>query len=295
MRLHDLVALEEPPSELFEEMLRGEVSVDDYLADTDLEFPVFARRSCALHRALHAEGKTILQVEPFQERMARIHERFEEGWTPSRVEADPLLSGVYRAERSWTAALLRYYESAARDGFEGVLAAVLAFSRADAARGRLRDRLRAEALASLLPADRSVYVEAGEIHLVLVGELRSRLEPTRAVSSIHVMQPAIERLSGRRRCPGPGDKLTMLFIMRPDYLGPRADLLAARALIHVKILHKDEIDGSEEQVPHTVNEIECNRLVKNLSYDECSRLFEEIRSLPTRQARAEVVARYPAR
>ena len=236
----------------------------------------------------------MLQVDPFLERLVRIHDRFEQGWTPSRVEADPLLSEVYRAERSWTAALLQYYESATRDGFDAVLAALLAFSRADAARGRLRDRLRAEALASLLPADRSVYVEAGEIHLALVGELRSRLEPARAVRSMHVMQPVVERLSGRRRCPGPGDKLTMLFTMRPDYRGPRADLLAARALIHVKILHKNEIDSPQGQVPHTVNEIECNRLVESLSRDECRQLFEKVRSLPTRQARAEVVARYPA-
>ena len=295
MRRHDIVVLEEPPNELFEKMLRRETSVDDYLADTDFEFPVFTRRSCELHRALHAEGKTILQVDPFLERLERIHDRFEEGWTPSRVKADPLLSEVYQAEHSWTAALLRYYESAAVDGFEVVVAALLAFSRADSARGGLRDRLRAEALVSLLPVDRSVYVEAGEIHVALAGELRSRLEPSRAVRSIHVMQPVVERLSGRRCCPGPGDKLTMLVTLRPDYRGPSADLLAARALIHVKILHKDEIDSSEGQVPHTVDEIECNLLVGNLSYDDCRQLFEVTRSMPTRQARAEVVARYPAR
>jgi hypothetical protein len=290
MRRHDVVVLEEPPNEIFEGMIRGRVSIEDYLLTTDFEFPLFARRSCGLQRTLHAEGKTILQVDPFMERLSEIHDRFAEGCAPAQVEADRRHGEVYRAERRWTAALLRYYETAVRDEFDVVVAALQAFTRADAARGTLRDRLRAEALVRLLPPDRSVYVEAGGIHLRLVGELNSRLDPARSLVSLHLMEPVLKRLSGKRRYPGPGDKLTLLFTMRPEYRGPLADLLAARALVHVKILRKDEIDGEDGLFPHTRDEIECNRLVDDLSYEECGRLFERIRSLSITQARAVVTA-----
>jgi hypothetical protein len=295
MRRHDVVVLEEPRHENFAAMLEGRVSIDDYLDDVEFEFPVFARRSCELHRQLHTAGKTILQVDPFMERLGRIHDRFAAGETPAQVGADGRYSEVYDAEREWTAALLGYYESAARADFDTVVAALQAFSRADAARGKVRDRLRAEELERFLPVDRSVYIEAGEIHIGLVDELRSRLEPSRPVSSTHLMEPILKRLTGKGRYPGPGDALTMLLTKSPDFSGAQADLLAARALVHVKILHKEEITGEEGEFPHTRDEIECNRLVEDLSYDDCRKWFAQIRFMPAGEARAAISTGSPGR
>jgi hypothetical protein len=99
---------------------------------------------------------------------------------------------------------------------------------------------------------------------------------------------------GKRRATSPGDLLTLLYVFRPDYAGERADLLAARNLIHVKILAKEEIEASEDPFPHTRDQIESNRLVGTLSYHECHGLFEQIRSRKTDEAR-QVVREYSER
>jgi hypothetical protein len=267
-------------------MLRGKLSIEDYLSEDDFEFPIFARRSCELQRTLHASGKTLLQVEPFLDRLGRIHDRFAAGSTPQQVDADPELSEVYAAERSWTAALLRYYEVSAAGAFDAVIEALKAFARVDAARGTVRDRLRADALAQLLPDGRAAYVEAGEVHFLLGNQLRDRLPATRRVRTLHLMDPVWRRLTGEQRSHAPGDELTLLYMLRPDDDPTRADLLAARSLIHVKILGKEELEHGAEEYPHTTDEIECNRLVSDLSVEQCQRLFEEIRALPTAEARA---------
>jgi hypothetical protein len=66
--------------------------------------------------------------------------------------------------------------------------------------------------------------------------------------------------------------------------------LAARNLIHVKILNKEEMEGEEGFFPHTWDQIEANRLVEGLSYPECRGLFQKIRSLATEEARQLVRA-----
>jgi len=65
MRGHDAIFLEEPPAPGFDRMIRGELSIDDYLLPIDVEYPLFSRKMCDLLQDLYAEGKAILQVEPF--------------------------------------------------------------------------------------------------------------------------------------------------------------------------------------------------------------------------------------
>jgi hypothetical protein len=67
MRRPEAIFLEEPPAPGFDQMIRGELSVDDYLLPIDVEYPAFSRDMCCLLRELHAEGKKIYQVEPFIE------------------------------------------------------------------------------------------------------------------------------------------------------------------------------------------------------------------------------------
>ena len=82
MRRPEAVFLEEPPTPGFDQMLRRELSVDDYLLPIDAEYPAFSRDMCCLLRELHSEGKKIYQVEPFIESLLSIHEFFAEGRKP---------------------------------------------------------------------------------------------------------------------------------------------------------------------------------------------------------------------
>ena len=294
MRRHEAVILEEPENSSLLEMLQKKISIEAYLLEMDFEFPRFARKSCKLLRELYAEGKKILQVDPFMERLQEIHDLFEQGASPEDIAKGSPHHLVYREERRWTAALLDYYQKSAGPDFDEIVSAVRAFSKADAARGRLRDRLRAERMASIVRTYESVYIEAGELHVALLPELRQRMPTRHLLQPVYLMQPVVQRLGGKRRALGPGDVLTLIYAFRPHYEGKRADLLAARNLIHVKILAKEEMEEREDLFPHTRDQIESNRLVEGLSYRECRGLFQEIRSRRTDEAR-EVVREYRKR
>jgi hypothetical protein len=147
-------------------MLQGALAVDDYLQELDLEYPAFSREMCYLLRRLRAEGKKIFQVEPFLEILLGIHEFFAKGHRPEELDPKSVQYPVYLAERNATGALLAYYQTVMTGSFEASIEAIKRFARLDAARFRLRDSLRAQALAPLVKKYPSVFVEAGVIHYI---------------------------------------------------------------------------------------------------------------------------------
>ncbi len=290
MARHDVVVLEEPSMPGFGEMLAGELEVDDYLETHAFEFPELARRTCELVRHLHADGIRVVQSEPYLERMMEVHDAFEAGRRPEEVETDGLRGRVYRTERAWTGALMEYYWTAPTSTFEQTVRTLQQFAREDATRGRLRDRLRADAIASLARTGRQLFVEAGYLHVGLRRELRTVLPDDVELVNYLPMEPVYRRLCGRPQPLAPGDRLTLRYTFHPEFAGPRADLLAARALIHVKIEAKEELTGSPgDETPHARDEVETARLVEELSYADCERLFPLVRTLETRAAR-EIVS-----
>ena len=286
MRRNEVIVLEEPRNSDFEKMISETLSIDEYLGRNDFEFPLFTRRSCELLRELARQGKTILQVDPYMEILEGIHDFFERGGKPEEMEPGSRRHTVYQAERRWTGALLGYYEKSASDRFRHTVASVKAFARADAARGAVRDEMRGQKIASLLslPCE-TMYIEAGYIHLALLRELRHQLPAGALLRPVYLMEQVVRPLTGKRQVYVPGDRLTFLYTFRPGYAGKKADLLAARSLIHVKILQKEEFEENDQPYPHTLNEIESNRLVENLPYETCRVLYGKIRSKRTEEAR----------
>jgi len=285
---HELIVLEEPPNTEFLEMLSRRMPIHEYVLGTESAFPLFTERSCSILQELSGQGKTLMQIEPYMEILEEIHTFFEEEGRPEDLDRGSPAWEVYQAERRWTGALLRYYEHAVSRPFPEVVSTVKAFARADSAKGLLRDRMRAERLCSVLPSFETVYVEAGYLHAALRMELRKRLPNPSVLKPVHIMESVVQRLWGRPRLFGPGDLLTLLFTFRPGYDGERADLLAARSLIHVKILRKEELPESDEAFPHTREEIETKKLVEGLSFAACGQLYREIRSMGRAEAREAV-------
>ena len=288
MRAHEAVVLEEPQEPGFADMLAGRLSIDDYLEQLDSEFPVFARASAELLRALAADGIEIRQIDPYMEVVLSIHDLFDSGGRPGDIAAESLMGRVYAMERRWARALLDFYARSGSRDFERVVAAVQEFACTDARRGLLRDRLRAAEIAQRTTRFRKVYVEAGTLHLPLLAELRSRLGAAAEVRPVWIMEAVWRRLAGRRQVLGPGDELTLRYAFRPDFSGPRADLLAARSLIHVKILEKDEVSSSSEPYPHTRDEFETAKIVSTLSYADCRGLYPRVRAVGREEARGVV-------
>ncbi len=288
MARHEAVVLEEAPEADFPAVLAGEISPDDYLADKEVEFPHYSREQLMGLRQLHGRGVRLLQVEPYLERLIAIHEALAAGRPRAVVEGREEFREVYAAESRATAALLRFYRLAHTAAFPEVVAAVQDFARADAARFRLRDSLRAAALAPLIQDFGRIYVEAGYIHLYLVRALRRRLAGTVRVRPVFLLAARSRALIGRPRPLGPGDLLTLNFIFGKAMSPATAALLAARSLIHIQLLSKEELLPGRGETPHLVDEARAWRLSTALTYQDCQLLYSRVRRLLPAAAVAEV-------
>lgn len=291
MQQHQAILLEEPADEGFERMLTGMLGVDDYLRGLDVEYPAFSREMCYLLRKLRAAGKEILQVEPYLEILLGIHAYFADGHGPDELDRDSIQYPVYLVERNATRALISFYNISMRASFEYTLEAVKHFARTDAARFRLRDSLRAQALASLAHELPSVYVEAGVIHYPLWRRLRREMDASIRLRLLFLADEAQGFANSRKHRYGPGDKLTLLYIFHPIYSEMnRENLLAARALIYSKLIAKNELTEELKSWPHLQDEVKCIHTTNRLSLNDCRNLYPRVRNGNTRQAHQVVEA-----
>lgn len=286
MERHEAIFLEEPPAPDFEKMLTGAVSVADYLMPQDLEYPAFSRQMCDLERQLHAAGKQLIQAEPFYEVLLSIHDFFARGNTPDDLKTGTLPYYVFLSERQATGALLNFYKKAASGSFGSVVEAVRQFAKADAARFRLRDSLRAQEIARQADPYASIYVEAGIIHFFLWRKLRTLLSHSYRVKPVFLDRLVTKNAGPRQHLYSPGDQLTLFYIFHPRKEDIELEtLLAARSIIYSKIIHKEENTEKGDAFFHITDEMACIRMVKNLSINDCRRLYGLIKQVRTVEAR----------
>ena len=291
MAVHDTIILEEPPDQRFKPMLEGEIAIDTYLEDQELEYPDFSRQMALILRECRQAGIGLVQVEPFIDLLLSIHDRFANGEGPQDLPTGNDLHRVYQAERLATKALIDFYQASGRDNFDTTVDAVKRFARADAQRFALRDQMRAEAMVVLLQEPGKTYIEAGQIHYPLWHELRRRL-PAGFPLRVHFLMTAVVRKLGyRRHLFGPGDLLTLRYRFHPRGRFQSEDLLAARALIYNKLILKEEIAADTDTYPHTRDELEVGSVTDQLSLDDCRRLYPLVRRASTTDSR-KIINRY---
>jgi hypothetical protein len=292
MRRHAAIFLEEPPDPNFDQMLSGNLDVDEYLSLLDVEYPVFSRDMCYLMRELHADGKQIFQVEPFWEILLGIHEFFAAGHRPEELQKNTIQYPVYLAERNATRALVSYYQTVVTGSFEDTLKAILQFARMDAARFGMRDSLRAQEIASMVKKYSSAYIEAGMMHYPMRRLLRQQLPKKNRIKVIFLADEVLKSAAPEGHLYSPGDQLTLLYIFHPGIRDlPREKLLAARSIIYSKIVQKEEMTDNLNTFPHLRDELACLRLARLLSLEDCRRLFPLLRRAPSSEAR-EIVNGY---
>lgn len=276
---HGTIILEEPPVAGFQSMLGGQLPIDDYLLEVDSEFPRFDRLMCAMMQEFHRIGRRILQVEPYLETLIEIHVLFAEGKRPEDVMGLARLKDVYEIERKATGALLSYYAASAKDPFPEVVQAVKRFARIDAERLLLRDRLRARAIDAAVSPSESVFVEAGYIHYPLFQQCFRQMGQAWTIRIAFVQQPIFRQLRAKRRNLGPGDVLTLLYSLHARPSRRLTDLLAARSLIYIKLIEKDELLPGKILAPHAQDEFRVNSMVDRFSFEDCRKLYGIIRFL----------------
>ena len=286
MQTHEALFLEEPPTIDFGRMMTGHLTVEDYLMTIDTEYPQFTRIMCSALRKFESKGKKVFQVEPYLGSLISLHEFFADGFGPEDIGMNTLMYPVYLAEKNATGALLAYYQVAAGGSFEATVDAVKHFARADAARFRLRDTLRSQALSSELENFTSSFIEAGVMHYPLKRLLQREASQPTPVRSIFLADDVLRSMGQKGHLYGPGDQLTLLYIFHPEMNdSEQVCRLAARALIYSKIVIKEELRADEVPYPHLQDELLCIEATRSLSANACRRLFARIRGVKTPEAR----------
>jgi hypothetical protein len=277
MEEHDIIVTEEAPTPRFTDMLNKKIPIAEYIREEYLEFPKFSWRYYRLLRQLHYKGKQILQIEPYMERLFLIYEMFSDGKKPSDVLDIPVLKEVYTAEKKVTAALLDFYEHSLKSSFQEIVRAVMRFAGVDAERFRLRDMMRAGAIAKVFTGDKKVYVEAGGIHVFLERELRQKLRGITDVKALFLLEPFIRKISGKKEFLPPGDLLTIHYILDKRKNEHFETLQASRSLIYIIFLNKEEMIPSKTiEAPHIEDEIKINEFVSRLTVQQCEELYGKI-------------------
>ncbi|MGQ9570241.1 MAG: hypothetical protein ACUVUQ_05245, partial [Thermodesulfovibrionales bacterium] len=226
------------------------------------------------------------------ERLMQIHERFFKGENPADVIKTPELKDVYETEKKATKALLHFYESSLNRSFPLVIEAVKNFARADAKRFQLRDTMRAKAISEVISEAQNIFIEAGAIHTHLEKVLRELLGNKCEINPAFLLEPFVEKLTGKKKFFAPGDILTEHYIFQRRRDTDFENLQAARSLIYIQILKKEEMKPTrKERTPHLKDEIRAIELSNKLTFHQCEEIYQKIRFLD-RQKALEIIQKY---
>ncbi len=284
MEKHDVIYLEEPPDDQFTKMLKGTIGIEDYLIPMDVEYPESSRAMCNLERVLFDKGKKLVQTDPFVEALMLIHDSFASGKRPEDLEKQSMFYYVYKAERDATGALLHFYKTSVAGSFEDTITAIRNFARADAARLRLRDSLRAQEIVRHIKNGSNVFIEAGMIHYSIYLKLWKKLKNTFNVRPLFLNRILLKK----NVCQGlysPGDLLTLTHVFHPGLDKDKWEsLLAARSIVYSKIIQKEENYEDADSLFHLKNECDCIGFCRMLTIDDCKRLYPIIRKERTMES-----------
>ena len=115
------------------------------------------------------------------------------------------------------------------------------------------------------------------MHYALRGELTKVLAGRARVKPVFLMASIVKPLLGKRQAFGPGDILTLLYLYHPKIRGAQVDLLAARSLVYIKLLEKQEMEEEDGLYPNTHNEVKTIQMTQTLTFEDCKRLYSKIR------------------
>lgn len=267
---YGVLVLEEPNDFLLEKFLNGSISLEEYVSNSDTSFPQYTLHQARLLKNLHNQGLKILQIEPYLEIIERIHVSIKVGKF-SEYTRNPEVKNVLEVEREAVGKLIEYQEELMKGEFDRIVDKVVEFARKDSERFKLRDYMRASAIAELGEDDK-VIVEAGYLHILLpifLQRLNVRVE------TVNLLEKAC-RLLNLELNENPGDTLTKAYMLNIELNGYER-LMAAQSLVYVSMISKDEkLPTKENPFPHLLEEINLARKVKKMSYEECKKEFFRI-------------------
>ncbi len=263
---YDTIVIEEPKDSLFERMLKGEITIDYYVENTNTSFPLYSTYQCEVLRKLYSMGKRIYQVEPYLEILEDIHRAIE---SKRALPSDEMAMKVRSIEKKVGEAWIDYQEAFMKRDFDALVDSAVRFTKADAERFIVRDEMRAEAIAKI----GDCLVEAGQIHILLPEILKEKGFDVKVVD----LPREVANKLGIEFYLNPGNELTIRYMLGEDVGDDEAKLMCAQSIIYVSLIPKDELlPSNDDPYPHLKRECRIAKKVRKLSYDECKELFYRI-------------------
>lgn len=279
MEQADWIILEEPYNPDFNRFLSEEVDEEIYLKTEDFWFPQFVMETLKMLKGFYKEGKRILQIEPYLERIKSIQERLERNESID-FDSDEELKKIYSLENKAVGKLLEFYEASFKGDFETIIEKVKSFSRADAERFKFRDYLRAKRIVEVLntlPNEGKIYVEAGTIHQYFKKLLTLALKHKIKVAHKFLLEELFKALFQKPFVFPPGELLTLRYIFNLKKNDELENLLSARSLIYIKIIPKEELMPTEnDPFPHLKKELKAVVMTERLSFEDCRWLYKRL-------------------
>lgn len=288
MQDHDVIILEEPFHQDFEEVLNGNIELQGHLLELDIAYPEFTLSQYQMLRRFIKNGKKILQIEPYLESLLEVQYFLAENHSPEEIEPNTEIHAVYLAEREATGRLIDYYNAVGGNDFSHILSTMNNFAKADAARFVLRDSLRADRIMEVVDPNKNTYVEAGSIHLLLTRLLGEKLSKQWHLQVHSIDNEIVKKMEHPGNLLSPGDILTLNYIWGQKVNRRKWELQCAQSLIYSKIISNEETLLSDEIYPHALEEIKALSTIQKLSAVECKSLFQNIRTLPPLESMATV-------
>lgn len=293
MENHDIIILEEPYNPAFYEFLEDNLSLKEYLKTVDFWFPQFIKESSLIIKELYKKGKIIFQIEPYLEKLIKIQQKIAREEKIENILNDPELKEIYWVENKAIGKLLEFYQISLGENFLEIITAVKTFSKADAERFRLRDLLRAKAVLKILPEKGRIYIEAGTIHLYFKRLIHFYLGKSWKIEHKFLLEKFLKPLTGRPWIFPPGELLTLRYILKRKENIEIENLLAARSLIYIKIIPKEElIPSSKELFPHITQELKAIKMVNKLSFEDCAKLYKKLFFIKDPETAKKIVENY---
>jgi len=204
------------------------------------------------------------------------------GKEPSKI-VDELLTNerlkeVYICERMHYKSLLNYY-TIVNKGFDDAVKAMIKFSRVDAYKILVRDRLRSEVIYKYISKHdgEKVVIEAGDVHIPLYGYI-SKLYGYKSVKPVHILHRASKKL-GLKVFNRLSVQLTLIHLYQKSCDPYYERLLAARNVVRMMLISKDELVPTPlNPYPRLTQEAAIHQYISRLGYEECRREYYRLRS-----------------
>jgi hypothetical protein len=252
----NFILLELEKDTRFLHMLRGEISIGEYMRELNYSFTEFTREQYAFLREEYKKGIKIEQLAG--------------GWFSRDLIGG---EGIWR----------KIFASIHNGDFEGAVESELERARIDIEWLNKCERMRAKEIADKIKRGElygNVLIESGAFHTRVEKFLKEELRGVtnvEKVDAVHAEKEAPKGIFGNTAVSvyRPANELERLYEYVKQPSKERERLLAARDVIFIFIdkPHAD-VDFGEE-----INEFEKIKLVNQLSYEECRALSSEIEEM----------------